>query len=65
MSVSDSLEADTNDMMFQIGRSGKSKANGKIQDDKEVTKRKRRNVQPAVINNDGICFPKMGNIAWI
>ena len=84
MSVSDNLEAATNDMIgrdkvkTKVGTraapvdaevfcltknrtsSGKAKTNGKIQDDKEVTKRNRRNVQPAVINNDGTCFSKNG-----
>ena len=104
--MSESSEADTNDMMSQIGRiakkeadndsgdnentsdkveisrkagtkaapadaevlfltedrtsSRKVKTNGKLQDDKEVAKKKRRNVQPAVINNDGICFSNNG-----
>ena len=40
--------------------SRKAKATGKNQNDKEVTKKKRIDVQPVITNDDGICFSKNG-----
>ena len=43
-----------------ISSSRKAKTTGKNQNDKEVIKKKRIDVQPAITNDDGMCFSKNG-----